>query len=511
MAQEITPAGSFYPAYPGPPEGKGGWGEAAKQLSFVVFKWQRLILNLVLVFTVAAGVAMFLKPPVRTATAKVVLKSDRVAMQISGFALSGKTPYSPQIMRSEVEIFRSRQLLLPVAKKLLSQNGKPEKNIGPDELEAMMSTLTGNTVPVAIADSNIIQVTYFARTSEQAEKTLGLIMDEYIEQQATIQSGATKLVQFYDQEKERVQAELQEAEEELKNWQERNKTISIDEQISGQLKVVVERESALQQTEAQVEATRAKIATLGSQLRQLPERELMNQTQVNPAATKLKSDLVTAEVALQDLLQRFTEKHRTVQEKREQIAFLKKELAAAEKERIIGSETVALNPLRTNVAQQLADAQALLTSVASQKETLGKQIRESTAALEALREKKVEISRLSRTVDLHKDSFLLYGKKLEEARIAAGLGKEQLANIAVIEEAHATPGTDLPRRFTMVILAAFVGLALGLTIAFGFQFFNESIRTQDDIEYYLELPMLAAIPDLRDRPVALGGESERSS
>jgi capsular polysaccharide biosynthesis protein len=55
----------------------------------------------------------------------------------------------------------------------------------------------------------------------------------------------------------------------------------------------------------------------------------------------------------------------------------------------------------------------------------------------------------------------------------------------------------------MVLLAAFVGLTLGLAIAFGFEFFNNSLRTQDDAEHYLGLPVLAAIPDLRERPIAL--------
>ena len=49
-----------------------------------------------------------------------------------------------------------------------------------------------------------------------------------------------------------------------------------------------------------------------------------------------------------------------------------------------------------------------------------------------MREKKVKIDELSRLVELHKDAFMLYGKKLEEGRIATGLGKEQLANVALI-------------------------------------------------------------------------------
>lgn len=505
MAQEIIPAGSFYPAYPARPQEESLEWRAMRQLFFVIFKWQRLILSLALAFTVAAAIAMYLKPPVRTATTKILLKGDRMPLQISGLAsLSGKFPFSPQILQSEVEVFKSREVLLPVAKKLLTQNGKAEKDFTPREVEAMILSLTRNMVPVPLPDTNVIQVTYFAATSEEAEKTLRLITDQYLEQQALIQGGSTKLLKFYEQEKERVGAELVEAEEQLKKWQEKNNTVSIDAQISGQLEMLVSREKALQQTEAELEATRAKIATLKTQLSSQPQRSVvMREVVMNPLVTKLKGDLVAAEVVLQDLLQRYTDKDRRVQEKREQIALLRKELAAAGKEEIIGSERTGLNPLREALEKDLAAAQALLTSLSSQKETLRTQVRDVSAALAALREKKVAIDRLSRVVELRRDAVMLYGKKIEEARIAAGLGKEQLANVAMIEQPHATLGTDLIKQIALVVVASIVGLMLGMALAFGFEFFNNSLRTREDVEHHLGLPLLAAIPDLQDRHLAL--------
>jgi hypothetical protein len=64
-------------------------------------------------------------------------------------------------------------------------------------------------------------------------------------------------------------------------------------------------EAQLKKTEAEVEATRSKVATLSSLVRSQPERVVMSREQVmNPLVTKLKSDLLTAEGALQELLQR---------------------------------------------------------------------------------------------------------------------------------------------------------------------------------------------------------------
>jgi capsular polysaccharide biosynthesis protein len=98
---------------------------------------------------------------------------------------------------------------------------------------------------------------------------------------------------------------------------------------------------------------------------------------------------------------------------------------------------------------------------------------------------------------------MLYGKKLEEGRIATGLGKEMLANVAIIGPPHAASGTDLNKRIILVLFAAFVGAALGAGIAFGIEFIRNVLRTRQDVEYYLGLPVLAAVPELPPRPLML--------
>jgi uncharacterized protein involved in exopolysaccharide biosynthesis len=495
MAQEIVPAGSFPPAYPSLPEAKGGW-EASQQLLFVVFKWKRLIFGVFLVFTGAAAIAMWLKSPVRSANAEILIKADRMPLQISGLAVRTESRQLSQSMNSEAELIKSRLVLSAVARKLLSKEGK---NVDQGDLEAKIAFLNNSLFTVPLRDSNVLQVTYFAETGKEAESTLKLILDEYIDTQAAIQSGSNKLVEFYEQEKRRVEAELRAAENQLNEWQGKNETVSINQQIAGHLSLLDDRRKTLQQTEAQVEATKAKVSIVQNQLKSQPERLLMGQEQVkNPLAQKLKEQLVTTDASLQDLLQRYTEKHRSVREKREQLAFLKKELEA-EEENMIGRQTTGLNPLKESLKQQLTDAQSLLSSLVSQKQTLERQVEDASTTLAGMREKKVKIDELSRLVDLHKDAFMLYGKKLEEGRIATGLGKEQLANVALIGPPHAGRGTDLVNRFRIVVLAAIVSLALGMAVAFGFEFFNNAVRTRQDVEYYLGLPVLAAIPDLQSR------------
>ncbi|MGH8069100.1 MAG: GumC family protein [Candidatus Entotheonellia bacterium] len=443
-------------------QGETRGGGTAKQLFSVIFKWKWLIFMLFLAFTIAAGVAMYMKPPVRTATAKILLKPDRVSLQISGSSVGGKLPYPPQVMQSEVELIKSREVLIPVAKNLLVAEGRPEQDLNDGEIGAKIALLRNNTVPVAFPDSSVIQLTYFAETSEEAVRVLRLVLEQYMVQHEVVYTGSTKLLTFYEQEKDRVGAQLRTAEEQLRKWQEANNVTSIDEQISRYITTLADRERGLQQADTELAMGRESVSTR------------------DPLVGKLKGDLVAAEVALQDVLQRYTENDRRVQERREQVALIRKELQAAEK--------------------------GFLTSLTSQRDTLRGQVREASAAVAAMREKRVEFNRLSRTVDLNRDAFMLYGKKVEEARIAARLDKEQLSNVAVIEAPYAPYITDINKRIGVILLAAIVGVSLGMAIAFVFDFFNNSFRTEEDVEHYLGAPVLASIPDFKDRVLALEGK-----
>lgn len=481
MPQEIIPAGSLYPIQL--PEDTGS-RDQTKLLLFVVLKWRWLILGLFLVFTIAAAVAVLSTRPNREAVAKILLKEDRASLQISGLNARTKSQYSPEALQSEIELLKSREVLLPTAHELLmkeqyipaleplqevpiwrkpldfalskvqalfSWNSELEDDTEADPVTRRINLLAGKTVAEPVPDTNVIQVSFYAPTATEAVKTLQTILSNYLEQRAVAYGGSAKLLSFYEQEKEQAQAKLQKAEDQFRAWQKANSIVAIDQQVINLLEMLAAQERMLQQADAGSATSR----------------------ESDPLVAKLKSELVTQEIALQDLLQRYTEEDRRVREKKEHINLLQKGLASAQKD--------------------------LSTSVNSQRGTLRKQITQTSGAIANLRDQRLEGDRLARNVDLHKNAFLLYGKNLEEARIAARMEKEQLSNVAVIEQPYAKEGMNFAERTGIIFLAALIGLVLGVAIAFGLEFFNNTIRTQQDVEQYLGLPVLAAIPDLRGR------------
>ena len=175
----------------------------------------------------------------------------------------------------------------------------------------------------------------------------------------------------------------------------------------------------------------------------------------------------------------------------------------ARREQIVGRETTALNPLREELKKDLASSEATLASLASRRAALEIDVRELGARLSGLSAKTLEEQRLVRAVTAAGEEQTLLAKKLEEAGIAAGMDREQLGTVAVIEQPHGGVDTRLGQRGFMVAFGSVVGLALGLGAAFGVEVVNHSFRTADDVEQYLGTPVLAAIPEWSRRPLTL--------
>jgi uncharacterized protein involved in exopolysaccharide biosynthesis len=285
-------------------------------------------------------------------------------------------------------------------------------------------------------------------------------------------------------------------------------------------------------------------------------------TGANPLVTKLKADLATAHGALNDLRQRYHDEDRRIHEKLEQIEQLQRGIGAAERdaataaterarnlrrelvaaqreveaatrEKIKGlraqltaavregdsvaRSTVALNPHRENLVRDLAVARARLTTLTSQRDGLRDQVRDAGAGLVHLQTTRLEAGRLARDVELANAVYLQNTKRLDDARVTTGLRRQQLTQVAVIEPPRATSGRIGFKRVVVVgLLGAFVGLGIGMATALALEFFNWSIRTPEDVEFYLGVPALAAVPALPipTRPpelVRAPGERERNT
>jgi uncharacterized protein involved in exopolysaccharide biosynthesis len=557
--------------------------EAKSHFALTIFKWHVLILSFAVVLTVAAAVAMVLRPNLPSATARILVKTGPDTLPVAGLPTAARSS-GQEFLQTEAELLGSRIVLLPVARHLRAQNGQ---TVNDSALDSEVSSLREDLIVSVVPSTTVIQARMSAFTEAEAERKLAMIIDSYMDQHATAYSGSTSLSKFFEHETGTAAAQLRDAEDRLHRWQEANNVTDPEEQLRTQIAFIGEFEASLRRTEVDMDATRVHIDTLTRHIAALPPESVTSREQAanpligklkadiateeallgdpskspvterirvdiaaaevaardtgaNPLVAKLKSDLVTAELALNDLRQRYTGEDRRVQEKleqierlrhgivaaerdaavaaneragslrqelvaaqrdaetasREKIAGLRAQLATAEREgEVFSRTTLGLNPLRESLNRDLATARARLTTLASQRDGLRDQLHEARNGLAHLQGTRVEAERIAREVEFAKTLYLQNIKRLDDARVTTGLRRQQLTNIAVIEPPRGIGATLSPKRVVLVsLLGAIVGLGLGVATALALEFFNWSLRTPEDVEFYLGVPALASVP-----------------
>ena len=122
-------------------------------------------------------------------------------------------------------------------------------------------------------------------------------------------------------------------------------------------------------------------------------------------------------------------------------------------------------------------------------------LREAFAAAEkdanGIAERSVQYNILKREVDTNRGLYDGLLDRLKQAGVAAGL-KE--SNIRVVDAAVPPKKPAKPRVALNLSLGLLVGLAAGIGAAFLQEYFDNSLKTTEDVERILQLPALALIP-----------------
>ena len=262
-----------------------------------IFKWYRFILAFALL---AAGVAaaVMLYPSRPAAIAKVLVKSDQGPNPVSGLPTSSIGSVSYRLLRTEAEFFGSRVVILPVARALGAQPSEPE---GGRPLEQAIEGLQERLDVTTLPNTTILYAKLTAKKDEDAERTLGMIVDSYVEQHAIAHGRSTNLSTFFTAEMESSQSNLRRVEERLRQWQEANNIIALESQINVQLNTVTDLENRLKRMDIEIQGTRTQIQSLTRDVAAEPMQAVASQGHIpNPLIGRLKNDLATEEAALRE-------------------------------------------------------------------------------------------------------------------------------------------------------------------------------------------------------------------
>ncbi len=108
-----------------------------------------------------------------------------------------------------------------------------------------------------------------------------------------------------------------------------------------------------------------------------------------------------------------------------------------------------------------------------------------------LNEKEIQYLTLQRDLEGNQQLYETVLKRLKETGMAGGL---ETNNIRIMEDAAAPSTPVRPQKSRNITLAAMIGLLLGVGFAVAIEYFDTTVKSTDDVDRYLGLPVIAIVP-----------------
>ena len=455
-------------------------------------KWKILALFLSTVITVAVGSLM--ATPIYQASSQLLVKPGREDVYVSP---TGSSPavidrsYQGEKTKTEIAILKSPSLVV----KLVDRVGVSGLYDYPDRtlksrlfrraekreippVEKVHRSVLGSIEASAASKSNVIDVSFQWPDPIIAATVVNTLVELYLDQHLKVHTNPQTYTLLKEQAK-KWEEKLRASERELETFKLRHSITSLPQQKTMLLGRLSEAESQKKGTESETQETLELVAILEAQLSNLDQNVQLQETVNKTSATlsALKAKLVDLE--LQGL--------------KEEIRRIKEMIAEEEKkeQKVVVS---GKSPVRQSIESDLLKARARLKALKAREKNQKVQIATYGDQLKTLGGFEKQMNELERQVGINEANYRLYLTKFEEAKISENMDKQKIANVRVIEPAVPIMRPVKPKKRLNVMIGGFLGLFAGVGLAFLIELIHPVFRTREDVDQFLDLPVLATLP-----------------
>jgi polysaccharide chain length determinant protein (PEP-CTERM system associated) len=273
------------------------------------------------------------------------------------------------------------------------------------------------------------------------------------------------------------------------------------EQLRRDFQSNIARLSSLQERKASLEKQVVEAETMAPELAR-SQMSVMGGNENAPQWEQIQS----RKRQLDALLMQYSERHPDVIRLKKDIQALEARLPvekAQTKEStsaVVGSIGSVGNPVRQMLLKHIADVKAEIESLQSANEEVQRQIASYQTRVNNTPLRGIELSKISRSYDTTMRTYYgLLGKGLE-SKLSENLEKKQKGEqFQIIEPAKLPREPIRPNRPFIVLVGLLAGLAGGFGLAFVLENFDTSFKKSEELDRYINVPVLATIPGVITR------------
>jgi polysaccharide biosynthesis transport protein len=438
-------------------------------------KHRWLILAVFIVTAVTGTIWTFLQTPIYQASATVLIEPELpkvLNIQEVTSPGSGTLEY----YRTQYALMTSRPVLQN-AVEALKRNGRT----------AALAALGEGTDPrykpgllsiEPVRNTQLVLVQFQHANPSIAAEVATAVAQAYVKYNLDMKlKGTRDALTWLNEQMSGLRGKVEESSTALQNYRVKSGILGIQEQRALTAQKAQEVNRAHLEAQAQRLSIEAKLGALNRIATDQAGAESLSTSIDDPLIRRMKTEMAELQVQRSKLLQTYKERHPEVLKVDAQIQQLSQRMDADIKK--------ALRALDTEYKVAKAREDSLLGSV-----------NRLRAEGQQLNEKEIQYGALQREQDSNQQLYEAVLKRVKETGVQGGLDSN---NARVVEEA-VPPGWPIrPRRQLALLMSIIIGIGLGIAAAMTVEYLDTSVKSPDDIERALGLPVIAIVPHFEVR------------
>ncbi|WP_427113995.1 GumC family protein [Megasphaera sueciensis] len=452
-----------------------------RELLQVVNDHKKIIAAITSGFLLCAGVYLLVVSPTYESVSLVRVKQekglgDSILKSITG----GNDMEDKKLMMTDAEILKSRNVVIPVIR-ATEKKDKDGKYPGYEEY------VKGHIKTTPFKDTEILQIAVSGTSPEQAQKANTLLVQGFMGRLTEMSHDEQKSIrQFLEKRLTSSKQELTEAETKLQQYQVANKVYSPSEQMKGLTDKLSMVDKAKADNQLALETAQAALASVNGQL-ESAGKSIAD----SPAIQQYKKQLAELESTKASYVGKYTEDHPKMQEINNQIAATQDALHQ-EISKIVAQEAPSSSTVQQKLMADKFQNEAAIAVAQGKNQALADLDAQNNTMIATLPVQEQGFVRAKRDADVAQEIYVMLAKRLEEAKVAEAMVPTE---VQVVDAATLPERPIKPRKALTLVLAAVLGILCSIVLVVARYLLNRKIRTADDVEQLLHLPVLGMVPD----------------
>jgi polysaccharide biosynthesis transport protein len=436
----------------------------------LLWRSRKLIAAAAVVGTGLALLVAFLQTPEYRADVMLQIDPPTPTFMTVTDALVGAGAYwqNADFYNTQFKVLRSKGLGDKVVDRLKLKDQPPFKD-NPEAGGLFMGHVSVDPIP----ESRLVTVSVTHTDPREAALWINALADVYIETSLENRvEVARKAYEWLQQRLTNTQQNMRDAQDKLfKSYQTQDLFVP-----EGSVSAVSTSITKLNDDYISARARRIAIEAALQQAQEMRKRgeglDALPQVAGDTVAMGLNTQIATLQLELSRLSEKFKPAHPEVQKVQAQIAEIKKS-KDARAEQIVGGLAAEYTQLQKRETELKAaiDGQKSLATAQSRKAS--------------------ELEALKKEADSSKSLYEVLLQKLNESDIAQSIRSN---NVSIVERATEPRSPVRPEKRKIALVGLMLGLALGVGLVLARDYFDNTLRDPEEVERYLHLDLLAAVP-----------------